>query len=128
MMPGSELCSYEWTADNDEALLHILNTLDNPEDYCGENCPLHTVFNEELWSIQPNTDFGGAVYEFVHENAVDYLYRKYGLEYNNAFRSREDAEHFHRSRGMKDTEYLVARYVAARDGKPVFYDREGKQE
>ena len=39
----NEICSYPWTAENDSLVLDTLNNLRNPQEYCGEGCPLATL-------------------------------------------------------------------------------------
>lgn len=48
MEQESEICTYPWTAENDSLLIETLNNLQNPEDWCGEACPLRTLkFHQE---------------------------------------------------------------------------------
>lgn len=39
----NEICSYPWTRENDSILLHVLDSLENPQDYSGDNSPLRTI-------------------------------------------------------------------------------------
>lgn len=43
MQPENTVCTYPWTAENDSILLNALNSLENPDDYCGEGSPLMTL-------------------------------------------------------------------------------------
>ena len=41
-------CYYPWTAENDSRLLECLNSLEDPQDYCGEGSPIRTLSFEPV--------------------------------------------------------------------------------
>lgn len=43
MTDDTEECRFEWDADNDALLLECLNSLEDPDDYCGEGSPVRTT-------------------------------------------------------------------------------------
>lgn len=85
----------------------------------------------EWYSIVPAPDFGGVTGAFgVVTSPMDYLFQEYGLEYNNAFHTKADAETFFKEHGMKESQFRIRPFDSSdsEEDKPLFYTSDGKPE
>lgn len=49
MDDDTEMCRYEWDCDNDELLIDCLNSLEDPDDYRGEDSPVRKLEFRNIW-------------------------------------------------------------------------------